>query len=155
MDITDPHCHCCSCEVQSSPEEAFNYLSDGLRQGEWTFGSWNRRQIDENLFVGTSMFDGKETYIRIDTDPARFLIYYHLGSDPDNLAARNMIRVVPGKVVQAEGKKCIVTLLAWRSAFMDDLRWKQLCVSHESQMFIIKSRIEAVEKGSDTISGLN
>ena len=143
MDITDPHCHSCSCVVESTAERAFQYMSDGLKQGEWTFGSWNRRQIEENLFVGTSMFDNKETFIRIDTDPENFMIYYHLGPDRDSLVARNMVRVLPADVVQGDADKCVVTLMAWRSAFMDDLRWKQLCVSHESQMFIIKARIEA------------
>jgi hypothetical protein len=143
MDITDPHCHSCTCEVESSAEDAFRYMSDGLKQGEWTFGSWNRRQVGEGLFVGTSMFDGTETYIKIETDPERLMVYYHLGPDPEDLVARNMVRVVPAKVVQGEAGRCLVTLLAWRSAFMSDLRWKQLCVSHESQMFIIKARIEA------------
>jgi hypothetical protein len=47
--------------------------------------------------------------------------------------------------VQGDADTCVVTLMAWRSAFMDDLRWKQLCVSHESQMFIIKARIERMK----------
>jgi hypothetical protein len=148
MDITDIHCHSCTCEVIASEGEAFAYMSDGLKQGEWTFGSWDRRQIDESLFVGTSMFDGKETFIRIDTDPERFMIYYYLGSDPKHLVARNLVRIVPAQVVQSDAETCLVTLLAWRSAFMDDLRWKQLCVSHEAQMFIIKARIEAEKRSN-------
>ena len=142
MDITDPHCHTCTCEVEAPAEAAFRYMSDGIKQGEWTFGSWNRRQIKDNLFVGTSMFDNKQTYIIIETDPERFMVYYYLGADPENLVARNMVRVVPANVVQGEASKCLVTLMAWRSAFMSDLRWKQLCVSHQAQMFIIKARIE-------------
>lgn len=145
MDITDPHCHTCSCEVESAAEDAFSYMSDGIKQGEWTFGSWNRRKIKGNLFVGTSMFDNKDTYIKIETDPERFMVFYYLGSDPENLVARNMVRVVPANVVAGDVTKCLVTLIAWRSAFMSDLRWKQLCVSHESQIFIIKARIEALK----------
>lgn len=149
MDITDQYCHTCSCEVEAAPVDAFNYMSDGIRQGEWTFGSWDRRKIKENLFVGTSMFDSKETYIRIETDPERFMVYYYLGSDPENLVARNMVRVVPANVVQGDNTKCLITLMAWRSSFMSDLRWKQLCVSHESQIFIIKARIETLIKTAD------
>ncbi len=85
MDITDSHCHCCICEVSAGAQQAFEYMADGLKQGEWTFGSWNRRQLEERLFVGTSMFDGTETYIRIDPDPERLMIYYHLGPDPNFL----------------------------------------------------------------------
>jgi len=151
MDITDPHCHTCTCEVRAPAQAAFDYMSDGLKQGEWTFGSWDRRQLSDNMFVGTSMFDNKETYIRIEIDPENFIIYYHLGADKDELVARNMarnmVRVVPADVVEGEENTCLVTLMAWRSAFMDDQRWKQLCVSHEAQMFIIKARIEGQEEG--------
>jgi hypothetical protein len=147
MDISDPYCHTCSCEVNAPAEQAFAYMSDGMKQGEWTFGSWNRRQVGEQLFVGTSMFDNKDTYIQIDADPERLLIYYHIGDAPEQLHARNMVRVVPGTVIGQEEGICLVTLMAWRSSFMSDARWKQLCVSHETQMFIIKSRIEAITAG--------
>lgn len=146
MDITDNYCHTCTCEVEVSANHAFSYMSDGMKQGEWTFGSWDRRQVGDNLFVGTSMFDNKDTYIKIDADPERFLIYYHIGSDPDSLKARNMVRVVPGSEIGGEANRCLVSLIAWRSSFMSDARWKQLCVSHETQMFIIKTRIEAAHQ---------
>ena len=144
MDITDAYCHSCTCEVAATAEQAFAYMSDGMKQGEWTFGSWNRRHAGENIFVGTSMFDNKDTYIKIDADPERLLIYYHIGPDPEHLQARNMVRIVPGPQIGCEADMCLVTLLAWRSSFMNDARWKQLCVSHETQMFIIKTRIEAI-----------
>ena len=142
MEVTDPHCHTCSCQVDVAARVAFDYLADGLKQSEWTFGSWNRRQVADDLFVGTSMFDDRDTYVKIDTDPNRFLIYYHIGPDPEHLQARNMVRVMPGIEIGRQPEICLVTLMAWRSTFMDDDRWKQLCVSHETQMFIIKSRLE-------------
>lgn len=147
MDITDPYCHSCTCRVTAPAEEAFAYLSDGIRQGEWTFGSLDRRQIGENLFVGTSMFDREETCIEIDADPERLLIRYSIGPDPEHLEARNMARIVPGEELGMAPECCLVTLLAWRSAFMDDARWKQLCVSHETQMFIIRKRLEGAHNG--------
>jgi len=143
MEISDQYCHTCTCEVNAPAQQAFTYMADGMKQGEWTFGSWDRRQLEEQLFVGTSMFDNKETYIRIDTDPDRLLVYYHIGDDAEHLQARNMVRVIPGRLIGREDNICLVTLMAWRSSFMGDARWKQLCVSHETQMFIIKSRIEA------------
>ncbi len=143
MDITDNYCHTCTCEVEATADQAFSYMSDGMKQSEWTFGSWDRRHLGDNLFVGTSMFDNKDAYIKIDTDPERFLIYYHIGADPDHFQARNMVRVVPGPEIGREANMCLVSLIAWRSSSMSDSRWKQLCVSHETQMFIIKPRIEA------------
>jgi len=148
MDISDPHCHTCTCRVAVPATEAFEYMADGLKQGEWTFGSWNRRQIGEGLFVGTSMFDNQDTYVKIDADRERLLIYYHLGEGPDRLEPRNMARIVPLAGDGDKQQSCLITLLAWRSPFMDDSRWKQLCVSHETQMFIIKARLEAGRDGA-------
>ncbi len=144
MNISDSYCHTCTIEVNATAERAFAYMADGMKQSEWTFGSWNRRQVGENLFVGTSMFDNKDTYIGIDADAEHLLIYYSIGDDPEHLYARNMARIVPGTVLGREQNLSLVTLMAWRSAFMNDARWKQLCVSHETQMFIIKGRIEAM-----------
>lgn len=143
MDISDHYCHTCSCAVDAPARQAFNYMADGIKQGEWTFGSWDRRQVGDQLFVGRSMFDDKETFIRIDADEERLVIYYGIGEDPEHLQMRNMARIVRGQDLGWEDSRSLVTLLAWRSAFMNDDRWKQLCVSHETQMFIIKARIEA------------
>ncbi len=147
LDITDRHCHTCSCVVEVPARQAFDYMADGLRQGEWTFGSWDRRQVGERLFVGRSMFDGRETYVRIDADAGHLVVYYAIGEDPEQLRTRNVARIVPGPDLGWSEDRSLVTLLAWRSDFMTDDRWKQLCVSHETQMFIIKSRLEA-EAGS-------
>ncbi|MDT8322101.1 MAG: hypothetical protein RQ826_16420 [Xanthomonadales bacterium] len=143
MDISDPHCHSCSCPVEAPARQAFDYMADGIKQGEWTFGSWDRRQVGEQLFVGRSMFNDKETFIRIDADAERLVVYYRIGDDAEHLQTRNMARIVSGPDLGWEESRSLVTLLAWRSSFMTDDRWKQLCVSHETQMFIIKARIEA------------
>jgi len=143
MDISDRFCHTCTCCVDASARQAFDYMADGIKQGEWTFGSWDRRQVGEHLFVGRSMFDDKETFIRIESDPERLMVYYRIGDDPGHLQLRNMARIVSGPDIGWQDDRSLVTLLAWRSAFMSDDRWKQLCVSHETQMFIIKTRVEA------------
>lgn len=144
MDISDHFCHTSSCAVDAPARQAFDYMADGIRQGEWTFGSWDRRQVGEHLFVGRSMFNDKETYIRIDADADHLVVYYRIGDDPDHLQTRNMARIVRGPDIGWDAGRSLVTLLAWRSEFMSDDRWKQLCVSHETQMFIIKARIEAL-----------
>jgi hypothetical protein len=38
---------------------------------------------------------------------------------------------------------CLVTLISWRAEGMSDSRWRRLCVSHETQMYIIKHMIES------------
>jgi hypothetical protein len=91
--------HAASAEVAVSAETAFAYLSDGLRQGEWTLGSWNREQIGEQLFRGTSLFTGAETFVRITADPEHLLVDYEVGAAPDQLFRVNSARAVPGPAV--------------------------------------------------------
>ena len=104
-------CHSSTIVVNASASIAFDYLSDGVAQGEWTLGSMERRKLEEGLYSGKSIFDGAELYIRIDADAERLVIYYHVGGDVDNLQARNIVRIVPGAVVGREDNICLVTLL--------------------------------------------
>ena len=141
----DPHCHTTTIAVRAPARVALDYMADGLRQGEWTFGSWERRHVADNLFAGTSMFDGTETFVRITVDQKAMIVHYHLGDDTENMVPRNMARIVPGSHVGLSNDVCLISLIAWRHDFMSDERWRQLCVSHETQMFIIKNKLESAQ----------
>ena len=140
----DKHCHTSSIEVAVPATAAFDYMADGLAQGEWTFGSWDRRHLGENLYAGTSLFDGKETLVRIVPDPDMLIVHYYLGADADAMVPRNMARIIPGSMIGKDDSCSVVTIVSWRHAFMEDDRWHQLCQSHEVQMYIIKNRLEGV-----------
>jgi hypothetical protein len=142
MPVADRYCHTASSEVAVPAEVAFDYMSDGIKQGEWTLGSWNRRQRDDGLFVGESLFDGKETYIRIDADRGRLLVDYFVGRDPERLAPRNSARIVRGSSLGRGDDTCVVTLLTWRGAETTDEGWERTCLSHETELFMIKGRLE-------------
>lgn len=144
----DGWCHTTSIRVERPAGEAFRYMADGMRQGEWTFGSWDREQVGPDLFRGRSLFDGSTTHVRIRPDAAELVIFYDVGDPAGDMVPRNMARIVEGPVVGLPADACVVTLLAWRLAGMSDERWRQLCVSHETQMFIIKNRIEALGAGN-------
>ena len=51
--------------------------------------------------------------------------------------------VVPGDRLGLGPNACLLTLLAWRVKGMADERWARLCASHEFEVFLIKSLIEA------------
>lgn len=149
----DTLCHSSTCEVNAEARHAFSYLSDGVLQGEWTLGSQQRECIGDNLFKGLSIFDGGPLYVRIDADPDKLIILYHIGSDDADLQPRNMIRILPGPVIGKTDEQCLVTLLSWRDAAMPDDKWKLKCVSHETEMYIVKNRIEQRAKNSVDTSG--
>lgn len=142
MDISDPYCHTSTIAVECAAEAALAYLADGLKQGEWTLGSLDRKRLNEDLYSGTSLFDGSTLYVRIRPDAENFMIFYDIGRDPDELVPRNVIRVVPGPVVGRSAACCLVTLMTWRAQGTSDEQWLRTSVSHETEMFIIKARLE-------------
>jgi hypothetical protein len=134
--------HAASAEVAVSAETAFAYLSDGLRQGEWTLGSWNREQIGEQLFRGTSLFTGAETFVRITADPEHLLVDYEVGAAPDQLFRVNSARAVPGPAVGRPEGTCVIALMKWRLPTEDDEQWRRGCVTFETEIHMIKGRLE-------------
>jgi hypothetical protein len=138
----DPLCHSASVEVNVPAEDAFAYMSDGIRQGEWTLGSWNRRALGDNLFVGTSLFDGRETYVRIEPHPDLLLVNYHVGPAPDGLRPINSARIVPGPSLGRRAGTCVVTLQRWRAADETEEQWVQRGQAFNTEVFMIKGRLE-------------
>src|SRR5574338_1092989 len=96
MDFADQYCHSASILVDRAAPVAFAFMSDGLKQARWALGSWDRRRLPDGMFVGTSLFNGRETYVRLVADPAQMAVMYYVGQAPDALQPRNMARVVPG-----------------------------------------------------------
>jgi hypothetical protein len=143
MDFDDQYCHTASTLVDRPAEIAFAFMSDGMKQARWALGSWDRRRVPPDLFVGTSLFNGKETYVRLAVDPAHMVVIYYVGPAPDALQPRNMARVVPGPAVGRDPGCCIVTLSTWRAADTPDDRWRLTCVSHKTEMYMIRNLIES------------
>ena len=142
--MTDPYCHSASIEIATSAERAFEFMADGMKQGGWALGSWGRTALADGVFEGTSLFSGDKTYVRIETDPVNLVVYYDIGgtSDPAQMARRIIARIVPGPTVGLAADECVVSLIAWRIDGMSERRWHQLCVSHETEVLMIKHQIE-------------
>ena len=134
--------HAASTEVAVPAETAFAYLSDGLRQGEWTLGSWNRERLPDGLFRGTSLFDGSEAFIRIKADPEQLLVDYDVGPTPDRLSRVNSARAVPGPLVGRPEGTCVIALMKWRLPSQDDEAWRRACVTFDTEIHMIKGRLE-------------
>jgi hypothetical protein len=136
-------CHHVTVHVAAPAERALAFMSDGLKLGTWAMGCWNTRaaslDLGPDLFVGTSLFDGSEGYVRIVVDRALMNVDYHVGPAPDRLAHMNTARVIPGATLGRDPQSCVVTLLAWRPASMSDAAWQRICVTHEAEMLLIQS----------------
>ena len=128
--------------VERPAAAAFEIMSEGLKQGQWTWGSFHRREAKPGLFIGQSVFSGKDTYVRLDVDRKRLLVDYEVGPSQEAMQFRNMSRVIPGDVLKMGADKCVITLLTWRLATQDDAAWMQIATIHEAEMFLIKGLLE-------------
>lgn len=142
MDISDKHCHTSTTVVNKPAKEVIAYLADGMKHDEWALGCLQRREIQENLFVGRSLLDGGETYVRLQPDFENLLVHADVGRDENELLPRVLIRVVPGEVLNRSPDSCVVSLITWRWEMSDD-DWLKICVSHETEMFIIRTKLES------------
>jgi len=135
--------HAVSIELAVTAERAFAFMTDPKAMDRWSFGTWKTVLHEGGLVEGSSIFDGSVTWVRIDGDRDRGVIDYHLGKERDSLTPRIMARVIPGDRLDLGADRCVLSMIAWRTRTMADERWKRLVASHEFEVFLLKSLIEA------------
>jgi hypothetical protein len=140
--MQDPFCHSSSVMVARPAEAAFEIMADGIKQGRWAWGSADRREVEPGLFLGRSIFTGRETYVRLHVDRPRLMVDYDVGPTKEAMQFRNMSRVIPGALLKIGEERCVVTLLSWRLATQSDADWAQFGCIHEAEMFLIKGLVE-------------
>lgn len=122
---------------------AFAYLTSAAGMARWCLGMSGCAEVEPGLMRGRSLFDGSQAYVHIDADAARGIVDYHCGATPDALVPRIHARVVPGPTLGHRADQCVVTLLAWREAGMDDARWARLVASHEAEVLLVREQLAA------------
>jgi hypothetical protein len=143
MLLFDPLCHTASISVAVPADKLFEFMADAQTMGKWSFGTWGVLQpAGSDLHVGTSLLNGRKTYIRIHADPKRLQVDYEVGESADSVVPRIMCKIIPGAHLGIAGDACLLTLIAWRSASASDERWRQTCASHEFEIFRIKGLAE-------------
>jgi hypothetical protein len=124
-------------EIAVPARDAFDYLADGIRQGEWTLGCWDRERAGDDLFRGRSLYDGRESYVRVLPHPDLLLVDFEVGPAPDAL-----VRRISARVVERGPGTCVVTLMVWRTTDQDDASWRRVCELHRAEIHLIKGRLE-------------
>jgi hypothetical protein len=138
--------HATTLRVEVEAQVAFQFLADPLRLGRWSLGCFDTKAAaSAGLYTGASLYDGAPAWFRIDADQARYIIDYQVG-DAVSQVPRISARVVPGPVCGLGSTCCYVTLMAWRTAGMDDDRWNRLRSAHEAEIWLIKAQIEAAAR---------
>ena len=123
-------------------DTAFAFLEDGMNQRFWALGSWDRRDVGDGVFVGTSLLDGTELYVRPIANPALLLVDFETGEDPTSLAHEVEARVIPGPVLGRAEETCLVVLTVFRRAAVADASWQQAWHMFHTEIQMIKGRLE-------------
>ena len=142
VSMTAGQAHVTSIFVNKKGSVVFAFMADPEKLHRWSFGTWETEIAADGLVTGTSIFDGTKTLVRIDADHSRLSIDYRLGSEPERLVPRINVRIVPGERLSLDPNHCVLTLTSWRTATMDDDRWRRLTVSHELEVVLIKNLLE-------------
>lgn len=133
--------HAASVLIESSAATVFGFVASPENLGKWAF---DRAQVDNGLASGLSRFGRQPVFARIDADPDRHIVEFHVGSDPQKLSPRIVAKIVPGPLLDREEGQSALTLLAWRTVTMPDLRWRQLKSAHEIEVLLLKDLIEDI-----------
>lgn len=141
--MDDGRAHICSARVDCPAGAAMAFLRMPENLASWAAGMGDAKVHADGLVEGTFPRTGRPIWARIDEDPDRSIICFHVGLDRDSLVPWIMIRVVPGDVLEADPGACVVSLIAWRQASMDDARWNALKSGHEREVLEVKRLVEA------------
>lgn len=128
--------------VAVGADTAFAFLTDGMNQRFWALGSWDRREVGDGVFVGTSLLDGTELYVRPIPNPALLLVDFETGEDRRSLAHEVEARVVPGSALGHAEETCLVVLTVFRRAAAADAGWEQAWHMFQTEIQMIKGRLE-------------
>ncbi|MEX3012057.1 hypothetical protein [Hoeflea sp. TYP-13] len=140
--------HVVSVEIERPASDVFAFVSTPQNLDQWTFGTWQIEIDEDGLVHGTSLFDASSVYVRVDPDPDRLIVDYHIANAKDGpLIPRIMARVTPGEFLDRPTNRSVLSLLTWRMAGSDDFSWYKLTTIHETEILLVKSIIEQQGSG--------
>lgn len=119
----DAHAHTAAVIVDAPAHTAFEFMASAEQQTHWALGSWNRRHVRDDIWVGNSMFDGKELYVRVTGHPELLLVDYFGGPSADALDWMVTARIVPGPNAGVGAEQSLIMLTQWRRPEISAEEW--------------------------------
>ena len=137
-----PWSWCASVVVAVPARSAFRFMADGRKQSNWAMFSWNRRRISGDLFVGTSLFDNKQLYVKLTAREELSLVDYYCGPTADALSWQVEARVIPGEAIGLDHESSLINMTTWRTATTDVVEWELMGHVWQTEIHLIKGLIE-------------
>lgn len=143
MPADAPYAHTASIVVNATPDAAFAFMASGEQQSNWALGSWDRRLVGDDLWVGRSLFDGGEHFVRIEGHPELRLVDYRVGAAADAMLHKVEARVIDGAPLGHPEGSSVITMTVWRGRNDRPEIWARTFHTWEVEMHLIKHLIEA------------
>jgi len=129
--------HQASRRIERPAREVFAFMADLHCLGQWSLGCFDTYAVADGVVVGTSLFDGSQTHVSIETLPQQGLIRYWIGT----LETRSPR--ISAWVEPLNEAACVLVLLATRPASMDAARWQRLQHCHLAELDLIQAQLES------------
>ena len=143
MILTDDRCYTVTIETKVTAEVLLKFISDPNKLGEWALGSSKPiKSLGDGVYSGTSLFDDEATSFRINVYQRFNQVDYEVGYLGGQLLPWIVGRVTPGPVVGLDSGHSLLTMMAWRHKDWSDEDWRLVCVSHETEVFLIRHLVE-------------
>jgi len=129
--------HQASRRIARPADEVFAFMADLQCLGQWSLGCFDTRAVSEGVVVGTSLFDGGQTHVSVETLPQQGLLRYWVGSE------RQRSPRISAWVQPLDASSCVLVLMATRTADMDEPRWQRLQHCHETELDMIQAQLHS------------
>jgi len=127
--------HQASRRIERPADDVFAFMADLQCLGQWSLGCFDTRVVGDGVVVGTSLFDGTQTYVSVETLAQQGLLRYWVGNE------RQRTPRISALVQALDACTCVLVLMATRSAEMDESRWQRLQRCHETELDLIQAQL--------------
>ena len=133
-------------DVMPIPAETlFDFVSNPLRYGKWTWGRRERQQVSDNTYLCVLDTSETECLLRPEADRARMTVDYFAGQQ-DNMLLSQSVRIFDARVFGYEDNVSLVTFTRWRAFGQSDYEWDRDVLS---QIIETKMTREKLVNGYD------
>jgi hypothetical protein len=129
-------------EVAVPMDQLFDFISDGMVYGKYTWGRSPRTKVGTDIFRCKSDFGAPDVYLRLDIDRERKTVDYYVGPRPDAMVLNQSARVFSGPTFDYEPKFTLVTFTRWRVAGQSDFEWDRAQANQVEDTLMTKSNLE-------------
>jgi len=125
-----------------APRLALSYLSDARNLPEWSFGAMQPTDLTQARCVGRHLLDDALVEISVAAGADGRTVEFHCAK-----SGRSGPLLITAKVTRASAGGCRIALIAERIAELDAADWRLLRSSHEVEIRILRTRLEARAAG--------